>query len=399
MSVLQRTIRMFVMAALAVAGQVGMADSGYHPFSEPMEFDPDWQFFAPVQSLDMQELGTRQHANHGFFLTYDRMHIGVDRSDVQGATNAIDFAWGNRFDFGWMKSSDDGWLFSAMDVSGPNQYHYVEQYALNQFVTNASGGNGVNGINGPVGTGGSPGLVGTFPFLPVGLRNNIYGQRIYLLRDTVNVGSFASFEANKTWRMEPYRYGGVIEPMIGLRYAFFGDSSYNDNYVTGATAAPQIPTPGLFETVTANETETDNYMLLGQIGFRYTKYVRRWTFANDFKFFGGVVYQNQETAVRSMTLTYPTPPAVGTAATTISNDPLVTSYFGQKNEEATFGFDLKVEGQYKATKYIDLRAGFTMLYFGGGIWRGANPTLAGLNNFQNQNLIMPGFTFGVALNR
>ena len=64
MSILQRTLRTFVLAAAAMAGQLGYADSGYHPFSEPMNFDPDWQFFAPVQLQDLEDLTARQRAPH-----------------------------------------------------------------------------------------------------------------------------------------------------------------------------------------------------------------------------------------------------------------------------------------------------------------------------------------------
>lgn len=402
MSVLQRTIRMFVLAAMAVSSQVGLSDSGYHPFSEPMDFDPDWQFFAPVQLQDMEDLTARQRANNGFFLTYDRLHIGVDRSDGEQAKNTIDFAWGNRFDFGWMKSNKSGWMFSCMNVSGPNVYNYVEQQRLNQFITNAAGGNGVIGINGPIGTGGSPGIVGTFPFLPRGFRNDIDGERIFFLRDSVNVGSFASFEANKSWRMEPYRYGGILEPMVGLRYAFFGDATYNDSYVTGPTAQILgqnlvIPVPGSFETLTTDETETNNYMLLGQIGFRYTKFINRWTLSNDFKFFGGTSFQNSSTSTRTLTATYAPAPAVGAVAVTDNNN--TGEFSGFQSEKATIGFDLRAEGAYKATKYLDLRAGFGLIYFNQGIARGRVVVQNAQEELTDQNLIMPSFTFGVALNR
>jgi hypothetical protein len=395
---------MFVLAAMAASAQIGLSDSGYHPFSEPMEFDPDWQFFAPVQMQDLEELTARQRANTGFFLTYDRLYIGLDRSDTEQASNQIDFTWGNRFDFGWMKSNESGWTFSCMNVSGPNVYNIVEVQRLNQFITTANGGNGVIGINGPIGTNGSPGLVGNFPFVPVGFRNNVDGERLYYVRDSVNVGSFASFEANKTWRMEPYRYGGILEPMVGLRYSFYGEGTYNDSYPPPQpTVAPQIPVPGLSETFTTDETETNNYMLLGQMGFRYTKFINRWTLSNDFRFFGGVNYQNLSHSQRSVTSTYAPTPAVGAVAVT---DNINTGTFsGFKAEKGTLGFDLRVEGAYKATKYLDLRGGFGLIYFNQGIARGPLQTVANQQpggpstELSDQNLIMPSFTFGVALNR
>ncbi len=378
MSVLQRTIRMFVLAALAVAGQTGLAQEGYHPFSEPMAFDPDWQFFAPVQLQDLQDLTARQRANTGYYLTYDRMNIGLNRSETESSSNKIDFTWGNRFDFGWMNSKESGWMFSAMNVSGPNVYNQYEQQRLNQFIAIAAN----NAI------------------LPIAFQNDFADERKYIIQDSVNVGSFASFEANKVWRMEPYRYGGILEPMLGMRYAFFGDGAANDSYITGIV--PVGPLPPLvaaqsFETLTRDRVQTDNNMLLGQAGFRYTKFINRWTLSNDMKFFGGHVYQSQSSSLTTTTASYAAAPAPGVVALTDNNQ--TATYSGRRGEASTIGFDLRVEGSYKASKYLDVRGGFAMMYFARGIWRGSTPTEQGNQFSDNQNLVMPAFTFGIALNR
>ena len=378
MSVLQRTIRKFVLAAFAVVGQAGFSNEGYHPFSETMSFDPDWQFFAPVQLQDLQDLTARQRANTGFYVTYDRLNIGLNRSDTESASNKIDYTWGNRFDFGWMNNKESGWMFSAMNVSGPNVYNQFEQQRLNQFITVAT----------------------NVAIQPQAFRNDFADERKYIIQDSVNVGSFASFEANKVWRMEPYRYGGILEPMVGLRYAFFGDGAANDVYSTGLV--PVGPLPPLvagqsFETLLRDRVQTDNNMLLGQAGFRYTKFINRWTLSNDMKFFGGHVYQSQSSSQVTTTSSYAAAPAVGVVALT---DNLQTAtYSGRRGEASTIGFDLRVEGAYKASKYLDLRGGFALLYFARGIWRGSTNTEQGNQFSDNQNLVMPAFTFGVALNR
>ena len=384
MTVLQRTIRMFVLAALAISSQVGYSQDGYHPFSEPMEFDPDWQFFAPVQTQDFEDLTTRQRANNGFYLTYDRLRFGMSRSLTESASSAIDFTWGNRFDFGWMKSDESGWMFSTTHVGGPNSSNILEQQRLNQFVNDDDGGNGD----------------GELPFLPYYFRNDIQGERLYQLFDSVNIASFTSFEANKVWRMEPYRYGGILEPMIGLRYANFADTAHNDTYnafdIFDGALPPAIIGTG--ETLLQDNVQTDNHMLLGQIGFRYTKFINRWTLSNDMKFFGGQVYQNQQTSRIVSTATYDDAITAGDPPLT-DNDHRGSSFSGRKNEESTWGFDLRVEGAYKATKYLDLRGGFGMIYFGNGIWRGSTITSQGPQFLQNQSVVMPAFTFGIALNR
>jgi hypothetical protein len=375
-----------VLAAMAVAGQVGMSQEGYHPFSEPMSFDPDWQFFAPVQMQDLQDLTARQRANNGFYVTYDRMQIGVNRSTTESPNNKIDFTWGNRFDFGWMNSKESGWMFSTVNVGGPNVYNQFEQQRLNQFI-----------------------LPATNPTLLPPYQNDDGILRKFIIQDSVNVGSFSTFEANKVWRMEPYRYGGILEPMVGLRYAFFGDGAANDLYTAGALENNAVPPAviGNFEEIFRDRVDTDNTMILGQIGFRYTKFINRWTLSNDMKFFGGHVYQSQTTSQVSTVTTYANPVPIGTTSLT-ENDSLIVAqlppfYSGRKNEESTIGFDLRVEGAYKATKYLDVRGGFAMMYFARGIWRGATATEAAntgvSQDLQNQNLIMPAFTFGIALNR
>ena len=377
MSVLQRTIRMFVLAALAVAGQAGFSQEGYHPFSEPMSFDPDWQFFAPVQLQDLQDLTARQRANTGFYVAYDRMQIGLNRSDTEQASNKIDFTWGNRFDFGWMNSKESGWMFSALNVSGPNVYNQFVQQRRNQFI-----------------------LPATNATLLPPYQNDDALLRKFIIQDSVNVGSFSSFEANKVWRMEPYRYGGILEPMVGLRYAFFGDGAANDVYRTGALLNVAVPPAivGSFEDIFRDRVQTDNNMILGQVGFRYTKFMNRWTLSNDFKFFGGHVYHSQSTSRVTTETTYANPVPIGVTSLTENN--VTTSFYsGRRGEASTIGFDLRVEGSYKATKYLDLRGGFAMLYFARGIWRGSTVTEGGNQFSDNQNLVMPAFTFGIALNR
>jgi hypothetical protein len=395
MTVLQRTIRMFVLAALAISSQIGYSQDGYHPFSEPMEFDPDWQFFAPVQTQDFEDVTTRQRANNGFYLTYDLMQFGMSRSLTEQASSAIDFGWGHRFDFGWMKSDESGWMFSLMNVGGPNVNNIVEQQRLNEFVTNALGGNGTGGANSP-----SQAIVGPLPFLPYYNRNDVDGERLFFLHDSVNVATFKSFEANKVWRLEPYRYGGILEPMLGLRYANLSDTARNDTYTSFALVNGAVPPAiiGNGERLLQDSVLTDNHMLLGQIGFRYTKFINRWTLSNDMKFFGGQVYQNQQTSRYVTTATYANPIVIGNPPLS-DNDHSGSVFTGRKNEESTWGFDLRVEGAYKATKYLDLRGGFGLLYFGNGIWRGSTVTSLGPQFLQNQSIIMPAFTFGVALNR
>ena len=211
MSVLQRTIRMFVLAAMAVAGQVGMSQEGYHPFSEPMSFDPDWQFFAPVQMQDLQDLTARQRANNGFYVAYDRMQIGLNRSDTESREHQNRLHLGKSIRFRLDEQQGIGLDVFDHKRWWPQCIQPIRAIRLNQFIRTRNESNA----------------------LPPEFQNDDGIRRVFLIQDSVNVGAFSTFEANKVWRMEPYRYGGILEPMVGLRYAFFGDGAANDVYTVG----------------------------------------------------------------------------------------------------------------------------------------------------------------------
>ncbi len=382
MTVLHTTIRMFVLTAMAFAGQLGLSQNGYHPGAKEVAFDPDWQLFAPVQLQDMEDIPARKRANTGFYVTYDRMYMMVTRPEAEQGNNALDTAWGNRWDFGWSRE-DGGWNFSVMNLNGPDQYDRYGQRWASYPLPDLDGDDGDAILQAP--------------------ETLLQQYRTFEMLDSVNAGSMRGFEANKTWRFEPYRYGGILEPMLGIRYAGFQDLAINDSYTIsdGTLARPfvsnQFGDDLVQETFTRRTARTDNNMLLGQIGFRYTKAVRRWTFSNDSKVFAGHVYQNQEHSTDVFNNYY-----AGTVAA--GDDPVQeldrmgTAFTNSRRDSTTVGFDLRVEAAYKAFKGVDLRAGFQMLYFGRGIWRGATAG-NGRNDLNNQHLIMPGFTAGLTWNR
>jgi len=371
-----------------MAGQLGFADSGYHPFSEPVDFDPDWQLFAPMQLQDVEDLSPRQRAPYGLYLTYDRIYTGMTRPEVNGQSYLMDSTWGNRWDFGWMNRNESGWAFSYQVVTGPNVYHGYEQSRLNFFTDTTQNNNNNNNNNQP-----------SF-FRPTAFDNDPYTQeRTFDVVQSINVGNYSSFEANKTWRMEPYRYGGMLEPLIGLRYVKFVDTARSDDYRTFLAEDPFDPTTilGQGEVYTNDLIQSRNDMILGQLGFRYFRNIRRWTLSSDFKVFAGHTFQTQEITRYVTTAVYDQGVAPGDEPIS-DGDHIGTSFFSRRNNETPVGFDLRTEAAFSATKHIDLRVGFQMIYFGRGIWRGA--TLNQGNNFDtNQQLVMPGVTFGFAVNR
>jgi hypothetical protein len=385
MSVLTRSIRKFLLAAACFGGSLSLGVASlsaqqYHPFAEPLQFNPDWQWMAPAHLQDVEELTSRQRARHGWFATYDRVNLGFNRPDGENQSTEVDFTWGNRFEFGWMNDRDRGWHFGLLQASGPNVYDELRQPRLNLFDTTDT-------------------LDPVAPRIPRDFGDDPQeNERIYYLRDSLNAGKYSHFEVNRMWRKEPYRYGGIIEPMVGLRYANFMDTAENDTYNSFAivNAAGQVVANQ--EVLLQDIVNTENHMLLGQIGWHYFNYYKRWTLSNDFKVFAGPSFQSQHTALRQRTTTYPAAIVIGGPPTT-GDDPAGSSFTGRHNDEFAVGFDLRLEAAYQVTKAFELRSGFQMLYVGQGIWRGATISSGGDQFDQSQDLVMPGFTFGLTLNR
>jgi hypothetical protein len=347
----------------------------FHPFAESMDMDPDYQLFAPVDLQELDELSARKRANRGWFVAYDRLHIGFDRPDVNGLSSKIDMTWGNRWDFGFMADSDRGWLFNFTHVSGPNVYNDIRKIRSVLPTTGTTLTN-INGI------GQFSADTPRFPFDPN------FGDGTIIERQSVNVGTLSSFEANKTWRREPYRFGGILEPMVGFRYMQFNDYAINDNFNqinTDADAAFEI------DQFTRSTTRTENRMILGQLGYRYTSSLRRMTFSHDGRFFGGQNFQTQ--GFESRSFNYTPGNDDGQPVTNPS-----ASFGRTDNNEFVVGMDLRMEAAMQLTKAFNIRAGTQVLYIGRGIWRGANPGLGNQGLF-DQSLISPAFTFGATFNR
>jgi hypothetical protein len=348
-------------------GSTAVADAPFHPFAESLDVDPDYQWFAPVDMQEMEELSARKRANKGWFISYDRLHFGMDRPDIGSQASKIDMTWGNRWDFGFMSEKDNGILFSFTHVSGPNVYNDVRH---------------VRTVLPDIDEEIFPALRPRFPYDPS------YGDGTILERQSVNVATFSSFEVNKTWRLEPYRYGGILEPLAGLRYMQLNDYATNDNYFgINIDADPAFE----FDGFTRQQTRTDNRMLLGQLGYRYFSTVKRMTFAQETRIFAGQNFQTQGFQTRTFAYTSADPDGSPSLIPT-------AAFAGRDNAEAVVGLDARIEAAMQLTKAFSIRGGMQVIYIGRGIWRGANPG-RGDQNAVDQDMISPSFTFGAAFNR
>lgn len=371
-------------AAASLTAIVGFATAGpveasqpFHPFAESMDIDPDYQWFAPVDMQELNELSARKRANRGWFVAYDRLHFGLDRPDTTAQSkNKIDMTWGNRYDLGFMSDKDRGWLFSFTHVSGPNVYDdtRIVRGPLPTTAANAIPQN-------PFLTS-FPAFMQRFPADPA------FGDGTFLNRRSVNVATLSSFEANKTWRFEPYRYGGILEPLVGFRYMQFNDYSVDQAY-TGIQNDTDVAVD--IDQFSFTTTRTDNQMVMGQLGYRYSSTLKRMTFSQESRFFAGQNFQSQ--GFSSKTYQYTPQDADG-----IPILGQTSAFGGRDNSEFVVGMDARAEAAMQLTKAFNVRAGVQVLYIGRGIWRGANPG-QGNQNLVDQSIISPAFTFGMAFNR
>lgn len=377
MSKFNQVCRLVAILALAAIPST-VRGQAWHPFADPMEHDPDWQFFAPVDADYLEELSPRKRAHTGFFGSYDREYTLVSRSRQENGGG--DFTWTNRYEVGVMNEKDHGWLFTARHMGGPNVYERVPQPRIN--LLNADDDDPLN------------------PVLPRVDRNDpILRERTYILGDSLNVAAFSSLELNKTWRMEPYRYGGILEPLIGLRYSNFQDYSVNQAYATSQFR----PSTGTFDTEFVTETLTtadwriDNRMFGGQLGFRYFNHVGRWTLSTELRALALANFRREQQRFFTTTTEYG---GVGFDEDVVTESTTFPRLVIPKQTTSFVpGFEIRAEAAYQVTKYIDLRGGIDFIDLASNIRRSAILPGPIFGPVGNNSVQMTGFTFGVAINR
>lgn len=378
MSMFNQVCRLVAILALAAIPST-VRGQAWHPFADPMEFDPDWQFFAPVDADYLEELSPRKRAHIGWFGTYDRSYTLVSRSNQESGGG--DFTWANRYEFGLMNQKDSGWLFTHRHMGGPNIYDKVYQPRINQINT-ADTENFVN------------------PLFPSNQRNDtVFRERAYALGDSLNVGAYSSFEVNKTFRMEPYRYGGILEPLVGLRYSQFKDYSLNQSYIT-TTFQPSTggnATTNLTEILTSGEWTIRNEMFGGQLGFRYFNHVGRWTLSSELRAMGMANFRREQQRLYSITTEYGS--VAQNAAVVSESTTFPTQIQPKKTTSFVPGFEVRAEAAYQLTKYIDVRGGLDFLNLASNIRRGTVNQGPQFGQAGNNSVQMTGFSFGIAINR
>jgi len=393
-----RTVALAGAAAClaSIAGQEPCyAQQHTSPFQDPFAFDPDFNWFEPIYQADFEDMKPKKRANRGWFASFDRMYLYGSRPEQGPGSTKLDSGWGNRYDLGFMTDEDNGWQMTYMDVNGPNQYDSFERLRLNQR-------NLIQSTTLPLPTGGGGGTP-IFNIFPQETTNNPgFNTRFVDVADSENVVDFDSFELNKTWRLEPYHYGGMLEPLVGFRYMKYTDTFQDMNYQTGLVSDPAgiglVPL-NFGERVTTQTSITENDMVGGQIGFRYFKFQDRFRYSAELRVFTMANFQSNTNATVQDTTVY----AATSPATPITLGQLPLAHYREKtpnlygrNEEFVFGFDVRSEVSYTLTKMIELRGGFQLIDIAQGLWRG---NLTDPNVLRDQQALMVGATFGIALNR
>lgn len=382
-----RKLASSLLAALALLGGAVTvnAQQPVH-LADPFEFDPDFQWFEPVYDLDLEDMKPKKRAPTGWFATYDRLNLYGSRPELDApniSETKLDSGWGHRYELGYMLPDDDTGLLFNWTTVGVGQFFTQRQERLNRYIDPTDGFSPVA------------------PPFGVAVRqeedNNVgYNFRFYDVNRTENVYKYRSYELNKTWRLEPYHYGGILEPLVGVQYKMIQDINSFQDYINSDMNPPFVGPPNFTdgEQITTVQARTDNEMFGGQFGFRYFKYKRRYMLTSDFRCFFGGNWQ----CSRSQTVidqTFYDGNAVGAEVVRMFHDESEPIY--SRNEEFYVGYDVRAELGYQLTKMFSVRTGVQVIHVARGVWRGGDGTLLAGGD-RDQDLFMFGATFGLNLN-
>ncbi|MCC9601951.1 hypothetical protein LOC67_15425 [Stieleria sp. JC731] len=400
MSVRKLTAR--VIGSLVLLCGMASAQAQQHlPIADPFEFEPDFRWFEPIYDADLADIKPKKRANTGWFATYDRLYLygsrpEIDTIDFGEFDTRLDGGAGHRYEVGFMlPDADTGFLFSWVN-NDVGEFYRTRHERGNRINEDELGGTATNQGN-PFGLEAIPGIS----------NNTGFNYRFVDELDSLNVMSFDSYELSKTWRMEPYHYGGILEPLVGVRWFRLKDTYAASNFVSSNDPIQLAATPN-FETTFGNAAEqltidqafTENEALTAQLGFRYFKFIDRFILSADFRAFAGGNWQSSVSNKWIETVVYDStaPITQGDEVARILRES--TSPVHSRNEEFFLGFDVRGDLAYQITRDITVRTGFQLIDIERGLWRGGNGTNASVPGGDNdQDYLMVGYTFGLTLNR
>lgn len=371
-----------------VATSVEAQNYGQRQYSGPFvdfdEFNPDYQFFAPLDNTHFGDFTP----NFGWFFTWDKLFTKTARPRQEESYGTFDRGSGKRISLGFMRPDNLGWNLSTTTLGGPNTYQelIVER---NNRVAEEEGGDG----------GGGGGGGGDEEATPSQDDNNpITGQRDYILRDSINAVTYSSWELNRTWRLKENDKGRIWEPLVGIRYSNFRDyfeSAEYNRYDEDGLPVPQIPNPNNPDSPAPDDAEIEEFILNqgihnndmfgGQLGLRWYRKQSRWLLSNELRFFA----MNNNQSIRKDQLREVTQVEVGTGEEPESQTREQTITWDTDNS-FVWGGEYRGEAAYTITRDLTARFGFNVINYGKGIGRGEN---------YGDRFLTYGFNFGITLNR
>ena len=380
-----------LLAVLAVAALVTPTaeaqNFGQRQYSGPFvdfdEFNPDYQFFAPLDNTHFGDFTP----NLGWYFTWDKLFLKSARPRDEESYGGFDRGSGTRINVGFMRPDNNGWYVSTTRLGGPNFYDELIVERNNRIQEDDQGGGGGGGGN------------NNDEQTPSQDDNNpITGQRDYILRDSINSLNYSSWELNRTWRLAENDKGRIWEPMFGIRYSNFDDhfegAEYN-RYDDEGNPVPQIPNPNNPDSPQPDDAELEEYILRegvrrndmfgGQLGLRWYHQQSRWLMSGELRFFA----MNNNQQIRSRELREVTQVEVGTGNEPDSQTRTEIINWDRDNT-FVWGGEFRGEAAYTITRDVSARMGFNVLNYGKGIGRGDNA---------DDRFLSYGFNFGITLNR
>lgn len=399
------------------------AKKPHTPFA-PVEFDHDWQPFAPA---DISEYGNGPHRKYGFFASYERLYWGISKPPTATVgSNAAeglyyepdadqeifqrnsfdtgvfngDFGWGNRYDLGYVDMNNCGWLVSILSELNQNQTYnnpggvilfddpdgLLSNYTDvndDDFDDDRNGNNiyGRDGIDTDVPPDGEP----DEPFFPPDTDDRVRFATNFETVKLTNRVSFNGVELMRTARIPQFHDGSNFELLYGVRFL-----QVKDRFTI-------LGTGGDLDSTFMNTT-IENQIVGPQVGFRWSLQRQRWVISAEGRFLAGFNFQNgnQRWTYASEIDT----PAIRNAAPLTSNT--------VRNESTADEFsptgELRFNSSYYLTKSFALKVGYSILYVD-GVQRAADSVVYSLPNFgittrNNDGYILAnGLSFGIEFNR
>ena len=218
----------FLTALVLICGSTSVVHGQNYqhvpPMQDPMAFDPDFRWFEPIYDMDLLDLKPIQRASTGWFGTYDRLAMYGSRPELDDPNTSerpYDGGRGNRYEAGFMiPDVEQGWFVTYTDI-GVHKFFTVTRERLNRVNVDELQGD-PDPAQPPFG----------YPVPAADGNTGGLNTRTYFVQDSENYVSYSSYELAKSWRMEPFHYGGILEPMVGFRWMQVQDLNARQVYTS-----------------------------------------------------------------------------------------------------------------------------------------------------------------------